>query len=115
MRSNALHDLKVEDSATVLIGYAGGVHAVVDARWNSRVARDEFRVVGTDGALDLTPLNGPELRWPGGLQTLPVAANVHQPLIEDFVTAALDGSGLVCSGEEAAWTDWVTEQVMRPR
>jgi predicted dehydrogenase len=112
LRSNALHELKVEDCATVLIGYAGGVHGVVDARWNSRVARDEFRVIGTDGALELTPLNGPEIRWPGGLEQLPVAANVHQPAIENFVAAALDGAPLACPGAEAIWTDWVTQQVM---
>jgi predicted dehydrogenase len=115
MRSNALHDLEVEDSATVVIGYAGGVHAVVDARWNSRVARDEFRVVGTDGELNLTPLNGPGLRWPGGEEALPVAGNVHQPLIENFVAAVLDGVAFACPGEAATWTDWVTEQVMRSR
>jgi len=112
MRSNALHDLQVEDSATVLIGYAGGVHGVVDARWNSHVARDEFRVIGTDGALELTPLNGPGLRWPGGEEQMPVAANAHLPLIENFVAAALDGAQLVCPGDEAIWTDWVTQQVM---
>jgi len=113
LRSNALHDLKVEDSATVLIGYAGGVHAVVDARWNSRIARDEFRVIGTDGALDLTPLNGPELCGPGIAEHLSTAANVHQPAIENFVAAILDGASLACPGEEAIWTDWITEQVMR--
>ena len=113
LRSNTLHDLKVEDSATVLIGYTGGVHAVVDARWNSRIARDEFRIIGTDGALDLTPLNGPELSGPNITEGLPVAANVHQPAIENFVAAILDGAPLACPGEEAIWTDWITEQVMR--
>jgi len=113
LRSNALHDLKVEDSATVLIGYAGGIHAVVDARWNSRIARDEFRVIGTDGALDLTPLNGPDLHTPNGVESLPTAANVHAPAIENFVAAILDGAALACPGDEAIWTDWVTEQVTK--
>lgn len=113
LRSNALHELRVEDSASVLIGYAGGVHAVVDARWNSRVARDEFRVVGTEGELVLTPLSGPSLHFAGKQEELPTAANVHAPAIENFVAAVLDGSELMCAGEEAIWTDWVTEQVMR--
>jgi 1,5-anhydro-D-fructose reductase (1,5-anhydro-D-mannitol-forming) len=112
MRSNALHDLAVEDSATVLISYAGGVHGVVDARWNSHVSRDEFRVIGTNGALELTPLNAPEIRWPGGSEELPVEKNVHLPLIENFVAGILDGTELVCPGEQAIWTDWITEQVM---
>jgi predicted dehydrogenase len=115
LRSNALHALKVEDSATVLIGYAGGIHGIVDARWNSHVARDEFRVIGTDGALELTPLNGPEIRWPGGTEQIPVAANVHQPSIENFVAAVIDGAPLACPGAEAIWTDWVTQQVMEKK
>ena len=115
LRSNAVHALEVEDSATAMMSYAGGVHAVVDARWNSRVGRDEFRVVGTEGAIEMTPLNGPEIRWPGGVEQLPVATNVHLPLIENFVAAVLDGVELVSRGREAIWTDWVTEQVMQSR
>jgi len=113
MRSNALHELKVEDSATVLIGYKGGVHGVVDARWNSRVARDEFRVVGTDGAIELTSLNDPILRSPLGVEHLQIAENKHSPAIANFVAAVLDGAELLCPGTEGIWTDWVTEQVMR--
>jgi len=113
LRSNALHELKVEDSATVLIGYAGGVHAVVDARWNSHVVRDEFRVVGTDGEMVLTPLNGASIRWPGGEDELPTETLRHLPIIRNFVAAVLDGESLMCAGDEAVWTDWVTEQVMQ--
>ncbi|SEF54504.1 Predicted dehydrogenase [Bryocella elongata] len=113
MRSNALHALEVEDSATAVIGYAGGVQAVVDARWNSRVPRDEFRIVGVEGEMNLTPLNGPALRWPGGEEELPTAENTHGPLIADFVAGVLDGKALVAPGREAIWTDWVTEQVMK--
>ena len=60
--SNAVHRIGVEDSATVLMGFAGGVHAVIDVRWNSRVARDQFRIIGEDGEINLDPLNGQEMR-----------------------------------------------------
>lgn len=113
LRSNAVHALGVEDSASVVIGYAGGVQAVVDARWNSRVSRDELRVVGTEGELAMTPLNGPVITWPGVQESLPVAANVHAPLIANFVDAIENGAALICPGREAVWADWVTEQVMR--
>ncbi len=120
MMSNALHDLKVEDSATVLMEYAGGVHAVVDARWNSRLPRDEFRIVGVEGEIDLTPLNGPALRLVKSDGTvreeqLPPHANVHYPTVENFVSAALDGAPLMCPIGEAIWTDWVTQQVIGAR
>jgi 1,5-anhydro-D-fructose reductase (1,5-anhydro-D-mannitol-forming) len=117
--SNAVHAMGVEDSATVLIAYAGGVHAVVDVRWNSRVARDQFRVVGTEGEMSLDPLGGPSLRVAArGIvheELLPTDANVHAPLVGNFVEAVLDGTPLACPAEEAVWTDWVTGQVVGGR
>jgi predicted dehydrogenase len=116
LTSNALHELAVEDSATVLVGYAGGVHGVVDVRWNSRIQRDQFRIVGVEGEVNLDPLNGPALKLLGknGLEreeNLPAHANVHYPAVENFVAAVLNGARPMCPIGEAIWTDWVTEQV----
>jgi predicted dehydrogenase len=114
--SNALHSLPVEDSATALIEYRDGIHAVVDVRWNSRIARDQFRVIGSEGEISLDPLNGPTLRLldsEGKLreESLPPHANVHYPAVANFVDAVLDGAPLACPIAEAIWTDWVTQQV----
>ena len=111
--SNAVHQLSVEDSATVLIDYATGVRGTVDVRWNSHIERDRFRVIGTDGEIDLDPLNGSVLRCGGREEILPAHANLHFPAVENFVGAVLHGAPLMCPGEEAIWTDWVTEEVMR--
>jgi predicted dehydrogenase len=116
--SNALHELPVEDSATTLIEYAGGIHAVIDVRWNSRITRDQFRIIGSEGEISLDPLNGPTLRLlasDGRLteEHLPPHANVHYPAVENFVAALLDGAPLACPIDEAIWTDWVTEQVIQ--
>ncbi len=113
MLSNALHKLGVEDSATVLLEYEGGVHAVVDVRWNSRVHRDQFRIIGSEGDIVLDPLNGPEMLVNGQVEERPPHSNLHYPLVHNFVNAVLDGTPLVCPIEEAIWTDWVTEQVMK--
>jgi 1,5-anhydro-D-fructose reductase (1,5-anhydro-D-mannitol-forming) len=118
--SNTLHELAVEDSATTLIEYAGGVHAVVDVRWNSRIQRDQFRIVGVEGEISLDPLNGPALKLalPSGEvreEALPAHGNVHYPAVENFVTAVLDGKPVACPIDEAIWTDWVTQQVMDAR
>jgi 1,5-anhydro-D-fructose reductase (1,5-anhydro-D-mannitol-forming) len=114
--SNALHELAVEDSATTLIEYAGGVHAVVDVRWNSRIQRDQFRVIGSEGEISLDMLNGPSLRLldaQGKLteQELAAHANVHYPAVENFVAAVLDREPVACPIDQAIWTDWVTQQV----
>ncbi len=110
--SNAVHALAVEDCATVMIEYANKVRGIVDVRWNSRVRRDEFRIIGSGGEMDLTPLNGPSLVFPGGREDLPPHANLHFPCIENFVAAVLDGAPLLASGESSLWTDWVTEQAV---
>lgn len=110
--SNRIHRLAVEDSATILIQYASGIHAVVDARWNSRIKRDQFRVIGTEGEMNLDPLSGPELHYVDRHEFLPTHGNVHAPLIENFAAAILDGTPLACPGEEAILTDWVTSAAL---
>jgi 1,5-anhydro-D-fructose reductase (1,5-anhydro-D-mannitol-forming) len=111
--SNAIHTYAVEDNATVMVEFAGGVRGTVDARWHSRVERDECRIIGTEGALELDPLNGPLLRTPAGDLNLPAHRNLHFPIVHDFVGAVLDGHTPSCPIAEAIQTDWVTSQILR--
>jgi hypothetical protein len=84
----------------------------VDVRWHSKIPRDEFRIRGTEGEIDLTPLNGPCITWPGGSEEIPAPENLHYPCIANFVDAVLDGTPLRSSGISASVTDWVTEQLL---
>lgn len=111
--SNAVHHYAVEDNATVMIEYAGGVRGVVDVRWHSKIKRDECRIRGTDGEMDLSPLNGPDLIYPGGRENLPPHANLHYPMIENFVDAVLGKAALQASGASSLWTDWVIESARK--
>jgi 1,5-anhydro-D-fructose reductase (1,5-anhydro-D-mannitol-forming) len=111
--SNAVHHYAVEDNATVMIDYDGGVRGIVDVRWHSKLKRDECRVRGTEGEMELSPLNGPELVYSGGCESLPPHANLHFPMIENFVDAVLGKTSPVASGASSFWTDWVTERVRR--
>jgi len=111
--TNAEHAYAVEDNATIIIDYAGGVRGTVDARWHSRVERDECRIVGTEGELVLDPLNSPTLRTPAGELNLPPHSNLHFPIVHDFVNAVLDSRAPACSIAEAIRTDWVTGQILR--
>jgi predicted dehydrogenase len=108
--SNVVHHYAVEDNATVMIEYAGGVRGIVDVRWHSKVARDECRIRGTDGEMELSPLNGPDLIYPGARENLPPHTNLHYPMLENFVDAVEDKAPLRASGESSFWTDWVTEK-----
>jgi len=110
--STLVQPLDVDDNATVVIEYEGGVRGVVDARWHSRVVRDEFRVRGTEGELDLSPLNGPELVHPGGVENIPAPSNLHYPCIADFVSA-IEREILPRSyGESALAAEWVMSEVV---
>jgi predicted dehydrogenase len=109
--STLVQPLDVEDNATVMIEYEGGVRGVVDVRWHSHVVRDEFRVRGTDGEIDLSPLNGPELSHPGGVEHIPAPENLHYPCVEDFVNAILHGFLPRSYGGSALAAEWVMDQV----
>jgi predicted dehydrogenase len=113
--SNVVHHYAVEDNATVMIEYASGVRGLVDVRWHSKVVRDECRIRGTDGEMELSPLNGPDLVYPGGRENLPAHANLHYPMLENFVDAVEGKAPLLASGASAFWTDWVTERAERSR
>jgi predicted dehydrogenase len=110
--SNAVHQAHVEDSATVLIQYPPGIHATVDVRWNSRVERDQFRIIGVDGEINLDPLSGPLLRINNHEESLPSHSNIHYPCVENFVSAILDGAPLACPAEQALWTDRILQSVL---
>ena len=69
--SNVVHHYAVEDNASVMIEYPAGVRGIVDVRWHSKISRDECRIRGTDGEMELSPLNGPDLTYPRGRETLP--------------------------------------------
>ena len=111
--SNAVHRYAVEDNATVMVEYNSGIRCVVDVRWHSRVWRDEFRIRGTDGEIEMTPLNSGVLIYPGGKEELPPHENLHYPCVADFVSAVLVGTELRSSGATALATAWVTDEAIR--
>jgi len=111
--STLVHPIPVEDNATVMIEYETGVRGVVDVRWHSRKPRDELRIRGTDGELDLTPLNGPRLVQPGGTEQIPAPENLHYPCIEDFVSAVMGGTQPRSTGATALAAEWVMNEARR--
>lgn len=111
--STLVHKVPVEDNATILIEYESGVRGMIDVRWHSQVARDEFRIRGTEGEFDLTPLNSPVLTGPRAAEQLPAHANLHYPCVEDFVTAVFEGRTPRSSGATALATEWVIAHALQ--
>jgi predicted dehydrogenase len=80
------------DMESLLIRMASGVHVVT--RHGLRTSSpDEFEIVGTVGALCVTPLDGPTLTLRSGNREqtwdLPKHENVHYPLFDDFTKRIL--------------------------
>jgi len=110
--STLVQPIAVEDNATVIIEYESGVRGLVDVRWHSEIPRDEFRIRGTAGELDLTPLNAPTLIHPCGVEQIPAHENLHFPLIEDFVTAVLGETRPRSSGDASLAAEWVMSEAI---
>src|SRR5579863_1579750 len=111
--SNLVHHYPVEDNATVMIEYESGVRGLVDVRWHSKVSRDECRIRGTDGEIEMSPLNDSEIVYPGGRESLPAHPNLHYPIIENFVDAMEGKAPFIANGHSSFWTDWITERARK--
>jgi predicted dehydrogenase len=95
--------IPVEDTGSLLIQFAGGVHAAVFASHCVHAPMDEFEIYGTRASLRVSPLNGSELLLFGDKSEtfrLPKADNVHLPLIEDFNQAIRENREPRISGED---------------
>ena len=85
----------VEDTAVAVIRFEKGTCATVAVTHASGEARDTLDVFATRGSMHVEHLNGSslEIRTRHGrrVESHPPAANLHLPLVQDFVDAVLDG------------------------
>lgn len=108
--------IEVEDTGSLLIRFAGGIHAMVFASHCVEPPRDDFEILGTEGCLRSAPLNGDRLELSrDGVKTfsVPKAENVHQPLIEDFNGAILEDRSPAVPGEEGMKASRLLEAAYR--
>lgn len=96
-------EIAVEDTGSLLIRFANGLHAMAFASHCIRSPLDDFEVYGTGGYLKAGPLNGEQLFVVSDRTEtlhLPKADNVHLPLIEDFNRAIREDREPRVPGEE---------------
>ena len=85
--------------------------------WNSRTWSHEFEIIGTAAKVKWHPYDSDSVVKTVGrdikeIET-PNAANVHYPLIEDFVSAVEEGRAPAISAVEAAKTNLLLDAVYR--
>jgi predicted dehydrogenase len=101
--NNIFPDREVEDTAVALLKFERGPVASVTVTHAAAEPQDTLDIFGTKGSVHIPVLNAAEMRIISGgterAESHPTHANVHQPLIEDFVQAVLDGGQPKVGGE----------------
>ena len=91
--ANVVFDRDVEDTAAVLLQFESGPCATVTVTHAAEQRQDTLDIFGTRGSIRCDNLNAGGLRIVTAdgerVETHPPAANVHLPLIEDFVEAVV--------------------------
>jgi 1,5-anhydro-D-fructose reductase (1,5-anhydro-D-mannitol-forming) len=115
--ANLVHQWEVEDTASIVMEMADGAQVTASFAWNSKTWRHEFEIIGTEAKVYWHPFDAGQVVKTVGRQVdeleLTPAANVHQPLIEDFVQAVQQDRDPVCPLEEAARTNALLDAIYR--
>ena len=103
MVTNVLFDREVEDTATALFQFERGTCGVLTVTHAAREAQDTLDVFGSLGSIHVPVVNEGKVRIRSDksdrLELHPPAANLHAPLIEDFIGAVMADRQPAVSGE----------------
>lgn len=104
-----------ENVSSTLMRFVTGSHASMTCLFNTPIDPDRFEIIGTEGHLLASPLNGNELeietRAGRRVERLPPHANLHYPLIADFAAAVLEKRHPLVTGEEGRATAEVIDRI----
>jgi predicted dehydrogenase len=108
---------EVEDTATAVLEFEDGPLATLTVTHAAAESRDTLDVFGTEGSLHVPALSGPELRiLRNGREEReehPAPANLHQPLVEQFVRAVGEGGEPAVGGRAGREVNRVLEALYR--
>jgi len=112
---NLVQKWDVEDTASVVMTMPTGAQVTASFSWSTKTWRHEFEIVGSEARLSWLPYDTGPVSQTIGRQTeqleQPSAANVHWPLVEDFVQAVAAGRPPACPLAEAAQTNALLDAI----
>jgi predicted dehydrogenase len=86
---------QVEDTGAAILRFTTGPLATLTISHAAIEPQDTLHIFGTEGSIHVPKLNGAELRLVRDgheiVERHPAPANLHQPLVDDFVAAIRDG------------------------
>ncbi|MDX2033216.1 MAG: Gfo/Idh/MocA family oxidoreductase [Blastocatellia bacterium] len=96
-------DREIEDTAIALLQFSDRTRAVLTVTHAARESRDTLDLFGSEGSIHIPVLNLGEMTIlsPSGerRERHPPHANLHQPLIEDFIAALRDRRAPLVGGD----------------
>jgi predicted dehydrogenase len=117
MTANVLFDREVEDTASALFRFERGACGVLSVSHALVEPKDSLNIFGSLGSIRVSILNEGKLRVIGKLgeryEAHPPAANLHAPLIEDFVEAVLKNREPAVSGGTGRAVAIVEDEIYR--
>lgn len=103
MMTNAVFNREVEDTAMALFQFAGGACGVLAVTHAAHEPQDTLQIFGSLGSIHIPTLNEGTIHLSTRLgeraESHPPAANLHAPLIKDFVDAVLTNREPAVNGE----------------
>lgn len=115
--ANVAFEREVEDTAAVLMQFERGVCASLTVTHAAAEPQDTLDVFGTKGSIRVPVLNQGDLRVKIGndeyVESHRPAANVHQPLIENFVRAVAANREPEVGGEAGRAVAKLEEEIYR--
>lgn len=115
--ANTVFDREVEDTATALFQFAGGACGVLSVSHAAMEPNDSLHIFGSLGSIRVSILNEGKIRVIGKLgeryESRPPAANLHAPLIENFVAAVTSIREPAVSGEAGRTVAMIEEEIYR--
>lgn len=116
--ANVVFKREVEDTAAALFRFESGLCAVLSVTHAAAEPRDSLRVFGSLGSIRVSILNEGKIRVTGKLgeryEVRAPPANVHEPLIEDFVQAVQADRQPQVSGETGRTVALLLEKIYGP-
>jgi predicted dehydrogenase len=115
MIANVRYEREVEDTAVALLQLGNGACATIAVTHAAEAPRDSLDIHATRGSLHIGNLNQGDLRIAAAgdnrPESHPPAANLHRPLIDDFVDAVASGREPVVTGDVGRTVAQLEEEI----
>jgi len=115
MTANVVFDREVEDTASALLRFEAGACGVLSVSHAAAEPKDSLHIFGSLGSIRVSVLNEGKIRVTGKLgeryEAHPPHANLHAPLIEDFVKAVLTDRAPAVSGATGRAVALIEEEI----